>query len=354
MHLRLFSDTPVLPLFFVLPFSEIQTPQSAFREDLNTDVIRRDPHSFRRHPSHIRGRNISPRTRSWRSQSRRRTILLLAGGTSNTEGTKDSVVARSIHKYETNLESYYLLSSKKVWFSIAAYTIGLAVAQSVLKRIGVSIGLPHSTAQVLTSSRVISKWILPHLASACCIIQLIGNLFLGVGCFGLNTYLGPLRPIFVSMLLLSSRVSLQQHLSWVTHLLIPWIIALMPEWIHLSNRFSVKRFTFAKQRENEDTTGGNQLLTAQLDMNIRGMGCVACIKKIDSSTRNSSANVSSASSWLLPKDNSDQKKGGKAMIVLKGTSVQDLESTATKVIEAVVAAGFHCESKCLRVLDGEG
>lgn len=311
-----------------------------------------------------RFRSVLP-SGAYTCNSPRTTKVLFAGGSWNDlpiarGGRTQSTSGSNIQEDTTSsLDSYYLLASRKVWFSIALCTIGLFSLQSVLNRMGTLSAFHPSIVQAFTSNKAI-HWILPHLANACCILQLIGNLFLGVGCFGFNKILGPCRPFFLSMLLLSTRSSIQQYFPLWNHAFLPWMIALMPEWIHLSNTYFVKQFR-AKQTERIKSDDGTtrsvpnvpEFMSAELELNISGMGCVACIQKIDSSTRKSSNNVIDASSWLFPKDDEGQKKGGKAKVSLKGTSINDLECTAAKVIQAVEKSGFHCESKQLTIKEGE-
>ena len=287
--------------------------------------------------------------------SPRSTNVMFSGGARSNDlstssgGTKRSISASNINEDNASLDSYYLLSSKKVWFSIALYTVGLSSLQTVLNQMGALTFHPFVTKAFISSK--LTHFILPHLANACCILQLIGNLFLGVGCFGFNKIMGPCRPFFLSMLFLSTRSSIHQYLPVWNHVFIPWMIALMPEWIHLFNTYLVKQFR-AKQTnivKTANETNVSDILSAELELNISGMGCVACIQKIDSSTRNSSNNVKDASSWLLPKEMNGQKKCGKAIVLIKGGSIKDLEHSATKVIQAVEKAGFQCDSKQLTI-----
>lgn len=70
---------------------------------------------------------------------------------------------------------------------------------------------------------------LPMLAGSCCFIQLVMNVLAG-GCAGFNSLLGPIRPLFLSLLVYITWIRYTDVPLW-THIL-RWFIALLPELVH--------------------------------------------------------------------------------------------------------------------------
>merc|ERR1712070_812074 len=107
------------------------------------------------------------------------------------------------------------------------------------------------------------------LSSACCLLQVVLNLF-SLGCAGFNTYLGPLRPFFLSVTLL-----LQIH-SWrlaYANPLVDWQytivgtavaipLSLMPEALYLYHLIS-------------NVKGGGTVQSV-VRLQLEGMGCISC------------------------------------------------------------------------------
>jgi copper chaperone CopZ len=167
--------------------------------------------------------------------------------------------------------------------------------------------------------------ILPLLASACCMIQLFLNL-LATGCAGFNTVLGPVRPFFLSLLIVLT--CLQPHVS-VTKSIVRWTIALLPEVVHWMN--NQRRFSVASSQ----SVAVSLPVQAAMEVSIPSMGCVACINTIQGAVYRIPG-VTAVTASMLPLG----AKGGTAHIRLAASSSDDLVDVVTDVVEAIRNAGF--------------
>jgi hypothetical protein len=123
-----------------------------------------------------------------------------------------------------------------------------------------------------------------------------------MGCLGLNTVLGPIRPIFVSILLYQTIPTFSSSsIVQIQRTFVSWILTLMPEIVHLANQ--------SKNMQNQSmiTRTNNEVFLA-----IENMGCVACINKIESTLRNQFPHsIEKISSHLY-----SNRKGGEVQIML--------------------------------------
>lgn len=260
--------------------------------------------------------------------------------------------------------SYHLIWSSGVWKKMALTTTSLLtlrlaassgrvelprVVQSVLHPAGCHHHSATASAPALVEG-LVRLLLLPLLSGACCAVQIaIGALFAGAGCAGFNTYLGPLRPYFLSVMLVSAVSTM--HSSWSSLLRNParaaavlttWAVALLPEAVHARNDWLARRW--GGSDNNDGVRGGipMELLAARgatsdavparsvtLELIIPTMGCVACVNKIDSSVRGCSprrGRVVQSSSWIT-----DSPKGGKARVVLAADTSEDMDELVVDV-----------------------
>ena len=191
-------------------------------------------------------------------------------------------------------------------------------------------------------ARAAQNMVLPLLSSSCCLIQLLINAMVGAGgCAGFNTILGPVRPIFLALLVglnILTGASVQQSF-W------RYTLALMPEGVQLWNELAKRRWHNTVMRGE----AGTPKLRASILIDIPTMGCVACINKIDAKLRNCApSNVIEASSWL-EKD----KKGGSARLDVFAENEEDLQSLSHTIVKTIDGAGFEGSSVTeLRILPG--
>ena len=114
------------------------------------------------------------------------------------EGTTDDVTNQQKKK------SYYLVSSS-TFFSQYLYwlTFNIFILQAILTnrylKEKCTIVYDYILYQAMSFSHQLGAWIIISLlSSSCCAFQLILNCF-SIGCAGLNSVLGPMRPFFVSI-----------------------------------------------------------------------------------------------------------------------------------------------------------
>jgi copper chaperone CopZ len=193
-----------------------------------------------------------------------------------------------------------------------------------------------ATFPALLSNRVAAtaapNMVLPLLSSSCCLIQLLINVLVGAGgCAGFNTVLGPVRPLFLAMLVslnIFTGASLRQSL-W------RYSIALMPEGVHFWNE--LRKRQWRNRVESTANSADQSRIRATVMVDIPTMGCVACINKIESSLRACAPNnVLTASSWL-----EEDRKGGCAKLDVYVDSEDDLKALSQTVVDAIERAGFQ-------------
>jgi copper chaperone CopZ len=232
------------------------------------------------------------------------------------------------------IDEYNLLWSPKARKKFTVGSITLFLAHIVGRKI-MTLNLPSydfyaSYSPVGIAASVMSNIILPLLASACCSLQLILNIFT-VGCAGFNTVLGPVRPYFVSLLLyltvISRRTAASDWNFWATTTL-RWTLTLLPEILDIWNN---RNWFKSPQRE----VSNNNLLVADVKLDIPTMGCVACINSIDQAIRQTNG-VESASSSLNPLG----MKGGQAEVRLTGNTEEEIYDIVRSLTAAVEKAGF--------------
>ncbi len=170
---------------------------------------------------------------------------------------------------------------------------------------------------------------LPLLSSSCCLVQLMINALVGAGgCAGFNTVLGPVRPVFLSLL---------AYLSWSTRPSLPKAtlrisLALLPEMVDLFNRWLAYFW-----RKRLETSVDAQKIMAMVEIEIPTMGCVACINKIDNSLRQSAPlNIVDATSRL----DAQKEKGGRATVHMAVNSQEELDAINEAILKSINAAGF--------------
>ena len=81
-------------------------------------------------------------------------------------------------------------------------------------------------------------------------------------------------------------------------------------------------------------------MEAKLKLNIPTMGCVACVKKVNSAIRgcnSAAAHILDESSWLTG------VKGGEAEIIIRGSTIEEIDQIVDEVVAAVKVAGFRCD-----------
>jgi hypothetical protein len=180
--------------------------------------------------------------------------------------------------------------------------------------------------------------LLPLLSSACCLIQILLNFLVG-GCAGFNSFFGPVRPFFLSLLGYLTFVSNPK----VSVSILRFSIALLPELLHFWNRYA--RFQWRRGAGTTTVSSSKSAVAAEespvikatIQLNIASMGCVACINKIDNSIRQAAPkSIEDATSWLDP----SRTKGGGCTVRLSVGSKEELDALTQLIINEIEGAGF--------------
>mmetsp|Transcript_17093 Transcript_17093/g.25893 ORF Transcript_17093/g.25893 Transcript_17093/m.25893 type:complete len:325 (+) Transcript_17093:126-1100(+) len=254
------------------------------------------------------------------------------------EGNSDSVI------------SYYLLWSptimRKMIISLGILLGGRFAFENWLSPYFLSFAVDTSNNTFVTVfKRLLQAIILPLLSSACCALQLLINVMVGAGgCAGFNKHLGPLRPYFLAVLLhtvipkVLSPTGQELDFAIIRLRTIQLSLAFLPEIVHLWN---VK---LGIQKVPKFATS-HILPVYQVKLAIPGMGCVACINKINKTLRQNPT-VSDTKAWL------NEEKGGSALVQYSVNSNVDAKRIAESLSEAVKAAGFdNCKIENLKQME---
>ncbi|CAJ1940252.1 unnamed protein product [Cylindrotheca closterium] len=282
----------------------------------------------------------------------------LSAGNSSLNQSSETVCNQSENSRTPAAYSYHLL-----------WTPGFArklMLSTLLLTVGHNFVFPHLVASSTSNASMgwISSFLLSLLASSCCLIQMIANVLIStVGCLGLNTALGPVRPYFFSLLLYVNALTIKKGLSTIPQMVMRTIIALLPEGLHLWTNYRNKRYqsintevgveagdvsatvessinssngSFSKEVSNDRS------INMVMELDVPTMGCVACINKIDRLLRQSqeqsteSNKVRSVSSIL----DAEKAKGGKAVVKLSVGSTEEAEKIGNSLVEQLDKLGF--------------
>ena len=179
-----------------------------------------------------------------------------------------------------NSDAYFLLTTNpSMWKKFVFTTGALVLLPQIMSKIGLTTTTTTTTTTLSSSSchpagtsststiRLLwNNLALPLAASACCALQLGLNL-LAVGCAGWNKVLGPLRPYFLALLLVT--LLKQTPFPRPVTFLGRTVVALLPELLHVYNT-----------RGTAGATTSNHHNHNHVIVEIPSMGCVACIHSI--------------------------------------------------------------------------
>jgi len=252
----------------------------------------------------------------------------------NVHATKTDSINEN--NYTINSRSkYHLIWSPTFWYKfIISSVMWLVIQHALINSMSSSLEkILFSQSSCNTETTTLATVIiLPLLSSSCCAIQLIINALTGFGCLGFNRLLGPIRPLILPLLLLST-YKLLPHRSprWT---ILSLLLTFLPECIDILNRIRTRK---VEQQKNNDIQ--QTMSSAKLTLDCPTMGCVACVNKIDSSIRQckSSANIIEETSWLT-----DTSKGGKAELLISAATKKNIYQIVDEVIAAIKKNGFEC------------
>ncbi len=234
-------------------------------------------------------------------------------------------------------DKYHLIWSPRFWKKAAVTTI---IYKSIQLLLSSRINLTSAGRISSCHQSKITSIVFPLLSSSCCALQLIINAISGWGCAGFNTVLGPVRPLLLPLLLLSTWNLLpQRSLGWTA---LSLFLAFLPELVYVFN--SIARDQWKKQN---DTSSQNNAVTATIQLAIPTMGCIACVNKIDTSIRQceSAASITQEKSWLTE----GAGKGGMAELKISAQSTEDIDKVIQNVVTAITNAGFECKPESLQI-----
>mmetsp|Transcript_24060 Transcript_24060/g.51021 ORF Transcript_24060/g.51021 Transcript_24060/m.51021 type:complete len:366 (+) Transcript_24060:109-1206(+) len=261
-----------------------------------------------------------------------------------------------------NSAKYHLVWSPNFWKKMAISTTLWAILRYLFVKNSISFGLEkilfshdmhacHGEPAAAAANGILrvlqTSIVLPLLSSSCCAIQLIINAISGWGCAGFNTYLGPIRPILLPILLFSTwKLLPQRSLGWT---IISLFLAFLPELVDIWNTNRSQQWQQKHDNSNEQSISNSSSfpITAKLRLDIPTMGCVACVNKVDTSIRQckSAANIRGEKSWLTD----SSAKGGLAELSILANTNEEVDAIAEEVVTAVKDAGFQCDVESLQV-----
>ncbi|KAL7439733.1 hypothetical protein ACHAXM_008183 [Skeletonema potamos] len=256
----------------------------------------------------------------------------------NTNNNNNNNYDIEIKAAKQTADKYHLIWSPTFWkkavvSSIIYTSIQLLASKSNLSGVG-RISSCHQSK--------ITAIALPLLSSSCCAVQLLINALSGFGCAGFNTVLGPVRPILLPLLMLSTWNLLpQRSLGWTTFSL---FLAFLPELVYIFN--SLERIQWRKQKDHVLLQHAHAV-TAKLQLTISNMGCIACVNKIDTSIRQCGSvnSIIQEKSWLTE----GPQKGGMAELQLSSPSTEEMDKVIQDVVIAIKKAGFECKIENLQI-----
>ena len=151
---------------------------------------------------------------------------------------------------------------------------------------------------VMARAHSLGWWsVISLLASSCCAVQLALNLF-SVGCAGLNTVLGPWRPMFIALAVAGQAVMwwaielpAVQRKSAVASTALTACMTLLPEALYLRQKFlsgtAGKTLAASAPTRGGDASSAasRRVPTVDVQFSIENMGCVACVTTIGNTIR---------------------------------------------------------------------
>ena len=278
----------------------------------------------------------------------RHQVLMMA---QNSRLTKDNITSRPIPTQHsargggekdaslTNLSYYLVWSPTFLPKTFASFFLLLFARPFWTQRVAIPTAAfitAHRRGIMSILATSMEMILLPLLSSACCSIQLLINVMVGAGgCAGFNKHLGPVRPYFLGMLLsvVVPMIVTRNVMSW-PKLIVQLFFAFLPELVHVwnSNPYHLAVGTRLRSRTKANTDSTHVHVYAQAEMVIPGMGCVACIKKINNSLQQCEI-VTGSEAWL-------EGSGGKASVVYVVDSKAKAEDVAIQLANVVREAGF--------------
>ena len=237
-------------------------------------------------------------------------------------------------------KSYYLIHTQNFfsqylyWLTINVVLVQVVQTNPLLKEYS-NIIYDYVLYKAMSFSQEIGAWVvISLLSSSCCAFQLILNFF-SVGCAGLNSILGPMRPFFVSVVTISQAwqfiaiEKLEQYPRAYASLFVTFVLTFLPEMLYLWIQYKdYKMLQLEKRRDgsNPDETK----MTPEYKVKIQGMNCIACVQTIKN-TIESTKGVVGRSTVVL--------ESGEAYV-----KMADWKSTAPLLTARINSIGFEANA----------
>jgi len=164
---------------------------------------------------------------------------------------------------------------------LAQVLIILAILYTPILKEAMEVGYDMVVGKVMSLAHQLALWsVISLLSSSCCAFQLILNMF-SVGCAGLNSKMGPLRPFFMAFATISQLwqwVSIQKVVQYpqaVTSLVLTLLLTFLPEILYIYVHW--KPFSTTAANCTKPTT---KSYSKKYRIKISGMNCIACVQTI--------------------------------------------------------------------------
>lgn len=167
-----------------------------------------------------------------------------------------------------------------VYLMMQFMTIQIIISFPFLKE-PVVVAYDMIMVKVMSLAHRLALWsIISLLSSSCCAFQLILNMF-SVGCAGLNSKMGPLRPFFMAFATISqvwqwvSIQKVEQYPQAVASLVLTLLLTFLPEILYI--------YVYSGSKSNiidSDNDLSNKALVVKYSIKISGMNCIACVQTI--------------------------------------------------------------------------
>lgn len=188
------------------------------------------------------------------------------------------------------------------------------------------------------------------LSSSCCAVQLILNLF-NFGCAGFNTYLGPLRPMFLAITItLNVRMwelampnlglpSTPDHYlpSIIASTILAIFLSVLPEITELRNRRNMPRPAMSEASAD---------MSFEMVFSLVGLGCVACTSAVQGAV-NGLANKSIVGISVALEEK-------EAKVTVSCDEDEARNSVAPLIISQIEGAGFEASLQSINKCKAKG
>ena len=228
------------------------------------------------------------------------------------------------------------------WLLLEAVLLGSAYMHEPLRFYAIDV-YEEIKLKMLGVAHHMAWWsLLGLLSSACCVLQIILNIF-SFGCAGFNTVLGPVRPPLIAL------TCIAQSISWYVAYPLPFqwgptaattvlslLLTFSPELLYVFNK---RRFEAANAiSPSASEAKGKARSVVRLVFEPKAMGCISCVTKV---RKTLSANTSVVACSVSLETAS--------AVALLSLHAQDQEALklADDLVHQIVAAGFPAKLQTL-------